>query len=35
MPVPIAKVLVCLMRTLAWPVVSVVSRKIKASPMTK
>ena len=35
MPVPIAKVLVSLMRTLAWPIVSVVGRKIKAHPMTK
>ena len=29
MPIPIVKVAVCLMRTLAWPFISVVSRRIK------
>ena len=35
MPVPMAKIVVSVMRTLAWPVVSVITRRVKKNPMTK
>ena len=33
MPLPLVKIVVSLMRTLAWPIVSVAMRRLKANPL--